>query len=71
MRRHVNTDMLRDRTDDLDCERCLVFADALFRGGHWRSGKQTPEGRKRISEGMRRHWEGWRAARELASTAKE
>ena len=31
MRRHVNTDMLRDRTDDLDCERCLVFADALFR----------------------------------------
>ena len=32
MRRHVNADMPRDGIDDLDCERCLMLADALFRG---------------------------------------
>ena len=31
MRRHVNADMLRDGVDDLDCERCLALAGALFR----------------------------------------
>ena len=31
MRRHVNADMSRDGVDDLDCEGCLVLADALVR----------------------------------------
>ena len=35
-------------------------------GGHLKSGKQTPEGRRRISEAvskrMRAFWEAWRAA---------
>ena len=31
MRRHVNTDMLRDGVGDLDCERCLCLPPALFR----------------------------------------
>jgi hypothetical protein len=35
-------------------------------GGHLKSGKQTPEGRKRISEAMRSRmlafWQSWRDA---------
>ena len=31
MRRHVNTDMLRDGADDLDREGCLALAAALLR----------------------------------------
>jgi hypothetical protein len=38
-------------------------------GGHWRSGKQTPEGRQRIGEAKKRYWERWRLAKALKDSA--
>jgi hypothetical protein len=55
--------------------RCRMTA-ALHRSGRCRlhggspgSGKQTPEGRQRISAAMRRYWQAWRDARAIAATA--